>query len=83
MFIGKEYRWGLIILIKNRRKDMRVKIKVGDNKIEFNMSKRQALLIVKMAQEFEKVYMADVFATLDDVDSEIDKSEEAQETEVK
>lgn len=62
---------------------MRVKIKVGDNKIEFNMSKRQALLIVKMAQEFEKVYMADVFATLDDVDSEIDKSEEAQETEVK
>jgi len=83
MFIGKEYRWGLIILIKNRRKDMRVKIKVGDNKIEFNMSKSQALLIVKMAQEFEKVYMADVFATLDDVDSEIDKSEEAQETEVK
>ncbi len=62
---------------------MRVKIKVGDNKIEFNMSKSQALLIVKMAQEFEKVYMADVFATLDDVDSEIDKSEEAQETEVK
>nr|DAH38835.1 MAG TPA: hypothetical protein [Caudoviricetes sp.] len=33
---------------------MRVKIKVGDNKIEFNMSKSQALLIVKMAQEFEK-----------------------------
>lgn len=36
---------------------MRVKIKVGDNKVEFNMSKSQALLIVKMAQEFEKVYM--------------------------
>lgn len=26
---------------------MRVKIKVGDNKVEFNMSKKQALLIVK------------------------------------
>lgn len=26
---------------------MRVKIKVGDNKVEFNMSKSQALLIVK------------------------------------
>lgn len=63
---------------------MRVKIKVGDNKVEFNMSKKQALLIVKMAQEFEKVYMADVFATLDDADSEMDKSEEMQnETEVK
>lgn len=63
---------------------MRVKIKVRDNKVEFNMSKSQALLIVKMAQEFEKVYMADVFATLDDADSEMDKSEEMQnETEVK
>lgn len=61
---------------------MRVKIKVGDNKVECNMSKSQALLVVKMAQEFEKVYMADVFATLDDADSEMD--EEAQdETEVK
>ena len=58
---------------------MRVKIKVGDNKVEFNMSKSQALLIVKMAKEFEKVYMADVFATLDDADSEADKDEEAQD----
>lgn len=55
---------------------MRVKIKVGDNKVEFNMSKSQALLIVKMAKEFEKVYMADVFATLDDADSEADKDGE-------
>lgn len=63
---------------------MRVKIKVGDNKVEFNMSKSQALLIVKMAQEFEKVYMSNVLATLNDVDSEMDKSEEMQnETEVK
>lgn len=60
---------------------MRVKIKVGDNKVEFNMSKSQALLIVKMAQEFEKVYMTDVYASLGDVDSEIDG--EAQETEAK
>lgn len=82
IFIDKEYRWGLIILIKNRRKDMRVKIKVGDNKVEFNMSKKQALLIVKMAQEFEKVYMADVFATLDDADSEMG-GETQDETEVK
>lgn len=63
---------------------MRVKIKVGDNKVEFNMSKSQALLIVKMAQEFEKVYMSNVLATLNDADSEMDKSEEMQnETEVK
>lgn len=63
---------------------MRVKIKVGDNKVEFNMSKSQALLLVKMAQEFEKVYMTDVYASLGDVDSEMDKSEEKQnETEVK
>ena len=68
--------WGLIILIKNRRKDMRVKIKIGDNKVEFNMSKSQALLIVKMAKEFEKIYLADVFATLDDADSEADKDSE-------
>ena len=48
------------------------------------MSKSQALLIVKMAQEFEKVYMSNVLATLNDVDSEMDKSEEMQnETEVK
>lgn len=84
IFIDKEYRWGLIILIKNRRKDMRVKIKVGDNKVEFNMSKSQALLIVKMAKEFEKIYLADVFANLDDADSETGEDEEAQdETEVK
>ena len=63
---------------------MRVKIKVGDSKVEFNMSKSQALLIVKMAQEFEKVYMSNVLATLDDADSEADEGEEAQsETEVK
>lgn len=63
---------------------MRVKIKVGDNKIEFNMSKSQALLIIKMAQEFEKVYMTDVYASLGDVDSEMNKSEEKQnETETK
>lgn len=61
---------------------MRVKIKVGDNKVEFNMSKSQALLIVKMAQEFEKVYMTDVYASLGDVDSEID-GEAQDETEVK
>lgn len=36
------------------------------------MSKKQALLIVKMAKEFEKIYLADVFATLDDADSEMD-----------
>lgn len=63
---------------------MRVKIKVGDNKVEFNMSKKQALLIVKMAKEFEKIYLADVFANLDDADSETGEDEEAQdETEVK
>lgn len=62
--------WGLIILIKNRRKDMRVKIKVENEKSKFNMSEKQALLLVKMAKEFEKVYMADVFAILDDADSE-------------
>nr|DAM08540.1 MAG TPA: hypothetical protein [Bacteriophage sp.] len=63
---------------------MRVKIKVGDNKVEFNMSKSQALLIVKMAKEFEKIYLADVFANLDDADSETGEDEEAQdETEVK
>lgn len=63
---------------------MRVKIKAGDNKVEFNMSKSQALLIVKMAQEFEKVYMTDVYASLGDVDSEMNKSEEKQnETETK
>lgn len=63
---------------------MRVKIKVGYNKVEFNMSKSQALLIVKMAKEFEKIYLADVFANLDDADSETGEDEEAQdETEVK
>lgn len=73
MFIDKEYRWGLIILIKNRRKSMRVKIKVENEKLKFNMSEKQALLLVKMAKEFEKIYiLADVFATLDDADSEMD-----------
>jgi hypothetical protein len=63
---------------------MRVKIKVGVNKVEFNMSKSQALLIVKMAQEFEKVYMADVYSALGDTDSETSKDEETQnETETK
>ena len=65
---------------------MRVKIKVGVNKVEFNMSKSQALLIVKMAQEFEKVYMSNVLVTLDDADSEAetDEDNEAQdETEAK
>lgn len=61
---------------------MRVKIKVENEKLSFNMSEKQALLIVKMAQEFEKVYMADVFATLDDADSEID-GEAQDETETK
>lgn len=55
---------------------MRVKIKVGDNKVEFNMSKKQALLIVKMAQEFEKIYLADVFAVLDNADSETGEDSE-------
>lgn len=60
---------------------MRVKIKVENEKLSFNMSEKQALLIVKMAQEFEKVYMTDVYASLGDVDSETDG--EAQETEAK
>lgn len=55
---------------------MRVKIKVGDNKVEFNMSNSQALLIVKTAQEFEKVYMADVFAVLDNAGSEAGEDSE-------
>ena len=55
---------------------MRVKIKIGDNKVEFNMSKSQALLIVKMAKEFEKIYLVDVLATLDDADSEADEDNE-------
>ena len=63
---------------------MRVKIKVENEKLKFNMSEKQALLLIKMAQEFEKVYMADVFAVLDNVDSEAGEDEEAQdETEVK
>lgn len=63
---------------------MRVKIKVENEKLSFNMSEKQALLIVKMAQEFEKVYMTDVYASLGDVDSEMNKSEEKQnETETK
>ena len=52
---------------------MRVKIKVENEKLKFNMSEKQALLLVKMAKEFEKIYiLADVFATLDDADSEMD-----------
>ena len=63
---------------------MRVKIKVENEKLKFNMSEKQALLLVKMAQEFEKVYMSNVLATLDDADSEADEDEEAQdETEAK
>lgn len=63
---------------------MRVKIKVGVNKVEFNMSKSQALLIVKMAKEFERVYMKDVYTALGDADSETSKDEETQnETETK
>lgn len=55
---------------------MRVKIKVENEKLKFNMSEKQALLLVKMAQEFEKVYMADVFAVLDDADSETGEDSE-------
>lgn len=63
---------------------MRVKIKVENEKLKFNVSEKQALLLVKMAQEFEKVYMSNVLATLDDADSEADEDEEAQdETETK
>ena len=63
---------------------MRVKIKVENEKLKFNVSEKQALLLVKMAQEFEKVYMSNVLATLDDADSEADEDEETQdETEVK
>lgn len=61
---------------------MRVKIKVENEKLKFNVSEKQALLLVKMAQEFEKVYMTDVYASLGDVDSEID-GEAQDETEVK
>ena len=57
---------------------MRVKIKVENEKLSFNMSEKQALLIVKMAKEFEKIYLADVFAVLDNADSEADKDKEAQ-----
>ncbi len=63
---------------------MRVKIKVENEKLKFNVSEKQALLLVKMAQEFEKVYMSNVLATLDDADSEADEDNEAQdETETK
>jgi hypothetical protein len=55
---------------------MRVKIKVENEKLSFNMSEKQALLIVKMAQEFEKVYMTDVYASLGDVDSETGEDSE-------
>lgn len=63
---------------------MRVKIKVENEKLKFNMSEKQVLLLVKIAKEFEEVYMSNVLATLDDADSEVDKGEEAQdETETK
>lgn len=63
---------------------MRVKIKVENEKLKFNVSEKQALLLVKIAKEFEEVYMADVFATLDDAGSETGEDEEAQdETEAK
>lgn len=52
---------------------MRVKIKVENEKLKFNVSEKQALLLVKMAQEFEKVYMSNVLATLDDADSDEDE----------
>ena len=61
---------------------MRVKIKVENEKLKFNVSEKQALLLVKMAQEFEKVYMSNVLATLDDADSEAD-GEAQDETEAK
>lgn len=55
---------------------MRVKIKVENEKLKFNMSEKQALLLVKIAKEFEEVYMNNVPATLDDADSEADEDEE-------
>lgn len=55
---------------------MRVKIKIENEKLKFNVSEKQALLLVKMAQEFEKVYMSNVLATLDDADSEADEDNE-------
>ena len=57
---------------------MRVKIKVENEKLKFNVSEKQALLLIKMAQEFEKVYMSNVLATLDDADSEADEDNEAK-----
>ena len=63
---------------------MRVKIKVENEKLKFNMSEKQALLLIKIAKEFEEVYMSNVLSTLDDADSEADEDEEAQdETETK
>lgn len=65
---------------------MRVKIKVENEKLKFNVSEKQALLLVKMAQEFEKVYMSNVLATLDDADSESETDEDKEtqdETEAK
>lgn len=58
---------------KDGRKIVKEKIvrkKVG------SFSQFPVKLIVKMAQEFEKVYMADVFATLDDADSEAGEDSE-------
>lgn len=65
---------------------MRVKIKVENEKLKFNVSEKQALLLIKMAQEFEKVYMSNVLATLDDADSEAETDEDNEahdETEAK
>ena len=63
---------------------MRIKIKVENEKLKFNMSEKQALLLVKIAKEFEEVYMSNVLATLDDADSEADENNEAHdETEAK
>lgn len=55
---------------------MRVKIKVENEKLKFNMSEKQALLLVKMAKEFEEVYMSNVLVTLDDADSEAGEDSE-------
>lgn len=62
---------------------MRVKIKVENEKLKFNMSEKQALLLIKIAKEFEEVYMSNVLATLDDADSEADEGEEVQDEEAR
>lgn len=57
---------------------MRVKIKVENEKLKFNVSEKQALLLVKIAKEFEEVYMSNVLATLDDADSEAEADEDEE-----